>query len=116
MFVIALAIPEAFHDLSGGLSGPVVIAGAYFTLRALFAGVGIYLLGHVGFKRRTVHRWSVARLITAALTIIAVPVLASVPALGQLAVLAALLTGLIVFELVRFARERDELRHGEQHA
>ena len=78
--------------------------------------MAIYLLGHVGFKRRTVHRWSVARLITAALTIIAVPVLASVPALGQLAVLAALLTGLIVFESVRFARERDELRHGEQHA
>ena len=26
MFVIALAIPEAFHDLPGGLPGPVVIA------------------------------------------------------------------------------------------
>ncbi|WP_405065698.1 hypothetical protein OG558_28050 [Kribbella sp. NBC_01510] len=38
------------------------------------------------------------------------------PALGQLAVLAGLLTGLIVFESVRFARERDELLHGEQHA
>ncbi len=37
-------------------------------------------------------------------------------ALGQLAVLAGLLTGLIVFESVRFARERDELRHGERHA
>jgi low temperature requirement protein LtrA len=33
MFVIALAIPEAFHDMPGGLPGPVVIACAYFVLR-----------------------------------------------------------------------------------
>ncbi len=35
MFVIALAIPEAFDDLPGGLPGPVVIALAYFVLRAM---------------------------------------------------------------------------------
>jgi low temperature requirement protein LtrA len=33
MFVIALAIPEAFDDMPGGLPGPVVIACAYFVLR-----------------------------------------------------------------------------------
>jgi low temperature requirement protein LtrA len=35
MFLIALAIPEAFHDLPGGLPGPVVIAVAYFVFRAM---------------------------------------------------------------------------------
>ncbi len=35
MFVIALAVPEAFHDLPGGLSGPVVVAVAYFALRVI---------------------------------------------------------------------------------
>jgi low temperature requirement protein LtrA len=81
-------------------------------LFALFVGVALYLLGHVGFKRRTVHQWSVYRLITAALVLIAIPLVTNVPALGQLAVLAALLTVLVAFEAVRFAQERDELKHG----
>jgi low temperature requirement protein LtrA len=85
-------------------------------LSALFFGVALYLLGHVGFKWRTVHRLGVSRLITAALTLIAVPLLANVPALGQLAVLTVVLAGLVAFESVRFAQERDELKHGEQHA
>jgi low temperature requirement protein LtrA len=85
-------------------------------LSALFFGVALYLLGHVGFKRRTVHRWGVSRLVTAALAVVAVPLLTNVPALGQLAVLTALLAGLVAFESVRFAQERDELKHGEQHA
>lgn len=35
MFVLALAIPEAFGDAPGGLSGPVVVAVCYFVFRAL---------------------------------------------------------------------------------
>jgi len=78
--------------------------------------VVLYLLGHVGFKWRTVHRVGVSRLITAGLVLIAVPVLTKVPALGQVGVLTALLAGLVGFESVRFAQERDQLKHGEQHA
>ena len=85
-------------------------------LFALFGGVAVYLLGHVGFKWRTMHKVGVSRLITAALALIAVPLVAKVPALGQLGVLAALLAGLVAFESVRFAQERDQLKHGEQHA
>ncbi len=33
MFLIALAIPEAFDDIPGGLSGPVVFAVCYFLVR-----------------------------------------------------------------------------------
>lgn len=33
MFLVALAIPEAFHDLDGGLHGPLVIAVCYFAFR-----------------------------------------------------------------------------------
>ncbi|MDX6248187.1 MAG: hypothetical protein QOF10_1547 [Kribbellaceae bacterium] len=81
-------------------------------LYALFFGVVLYLLGHVGFKWRTSRRLGVSRLITAALVVVAVPALGKAPALAQLAVLTALLTGLVAFEAVRFSRERDELRHG----
>jgi low temperature requirement protein LtrA len=35
MFVMALAVPEAFDDIRGGLSGPVVIAFAYLAVRLL---------------------------------------------------------------------------------
>ncbi|MFG1622929.1 low temperature requirement protein A [Kribbella sp. NPDC049227] len=92
------------HHLDDPLKG----VGLY----ALFVGVALYLLGHVGFKRRTVHLWSVSRLITAALVLIAIPLVMTIPALAQLAVLAALLAVLVAFEAVRFAQERDELKHG----
>lgn len=82
-------------------------------LYALFFGVVLYLLGHVGFKWRTTHHVGISRLITAALCILVLPLLTKVPALGQLAVLAALLIGLVAFETVRFAQERDAIRHGE---
>ncbi|GLZ36832.1 low temperature requirement protein A [Actinokineospora sp. NBRC 105648] len=35
MFLIALAIPEAFHDFPGGVSGPTVFAVGYFLVRAV---------------------------------------------------------------------------------
>jgi low temperature requirement protein LtrA len=35
MFVLALAIPEAFDDLEGGLPGPVVVAMCYFLFRLM---------------------------------------------------------------------------------
>ena len=35
MFVAALAVPEAFEDIGGGLSGPVVLALAYLMVRVL---------------------------------------------------------------------------------
>jgi low temperature requirement protein LtrA len=97
----------AHHDLADPLKG----VGLY----ALFGGVVIYLLGHVGFKWRTIHQLSVTRLVAAALALIAVPLVAKVPALGQLGVLAALLAGLAAVESVRYARERDELKHGDHH-
>ncbi|TDD17510.1 low temperature requirement protein A [Kribbella turkmenica] len=96
------------HQLDDPLKG----IGLY----ALFAGAILYLLGHVGFKWRTMHRLSVSRLVTAGLAVIAVPLVVKVPALGQLGVLAVLLAGLVAFEAVRFAQERDELKHGERHA
>ena len=35
MFVLALCIPEAFDDLPGGLSGPVVLALCYLLFRVM---------------------------------------------------------------------------------
>jgi Bacterial low temperature requirement A protein (LtrA) len=35
MFVIALTIPEAWHDAPGGLNGPLVLVGAYLLVRCV---------------------------------------------------------------------------------
>jgi low temperature requirement protein LtrA len=93
------------HHLDDPLKG----VGLY----ALFFGVVLYLLGHVGFKWRTIRTLGTSRLVTAALCAIAPFTLAKVAALGQLAVLTALLAGLVAFESVRFASERDALKHAD---
>jgi hypothetical protein len=35
MFALALSVPEAFDDRSGGLSGPMLFAFAYLAVRLL---------------------------------------------------------------------------------
>lgn len=83
---------------------------------ALFGGVALYLLAHVLFRWRNVHRFSVHRLLVALLALASVPLVAAMPATIALATLTGLLVGLIVYEVVRFAdlrtRLRSELRHG----
>jgi low temperature requirement protein LtrA len=45
MFIIALAIPEAFNDSPGGISSPYAIAVCYFVLRAIHIGTFWALAG-----------------------------------------------------------------------
>ncbi len=39
MFILALSIPEAFHDAPGGLNGPLTVAASYLAFRALHLGM-----------------------------------------------------------------------------
>jgi low temperature requirement protein LtrA len=56
MFVVALTIPEAFDDLPGGLSGPVVFAVCYFLFRMLHLGVfWICAAGDAGLRAQLVR-------------------------------------------------------------
>lgn len=55
MFVVALVIPEAFHDLEGGLDGPVVFVAAYAVVRLVH--LGLYLLAAAedpGLRRQVI--------------------------------------------------------------
>jgi len=78
---------------------------------ALLGGTAIYLLAHVAFRLRNVHRFSGQRLICAAILAALVPVAVEVPALVSLAAVAVLLGVLIAYEAVRFAGLRDRMRH-----
>ncbi len=56
MFVLALCIPEAFDDLPGGLSGPVVLAVCYLIFRAMH--LVMYLIisrEDAGFRRQVLR-------------------------------------------------------------
>jgi low temperature requirement protein LtrA len=86
-------------------------------LWAMYGGVALYLLAHVAFALRSYGVAKVQRLVLAAVLLALVPVMATQPALVSLGVLAALLVALNVFELVRFAETRAQIRHAnhEQH-
>jgi low temperature requirement protein LtrA len=77
---------------------------------ALLGGTAVYLLAHVAFRWRNVHRFSTQRVGVAALCLAAIPAGLAVPALVTLAVLAAVLAGLVAYEHVRFAELRTRLR------
>jgi low temperature requirement protein LtrA len=79
-------------------------------LAALVGGLIVYLLAHVVFKRLTAHTWSHFRLATAGALVLAWPVLGKVPAMGQLAVVAALMLACLVVESVVHAEDRRKIR------
>ena len=77
---------------------------------ALLGGAAVYLLAHVAFRWRNVHRFSAQRVIVAAACVALLPAAVALPALATLAALAVLLSVLVAFERVRFAELRARLR------
>jgi low temperature requirement protein LtrA len=57
MFLIALAIPEAFDDLPGGLPGPTVFALGYLVLRATHVVLFLMVSGADAALRRQILRF-----------------------------------------------------------
>jgi low temperature requirement protein LtrA len=82
---------------------------------ALLGGTALYLLAHVAFRWRNVHRFSAQRLVCAAVLLALLPLGIEVPALVTMAIVAALLALLIAYESARFAELRDRLRHQPGH-
>jgi low temperature requirement protein LtrA len=82
---------------------------------AMLGGTAIYLLAHVAFRWRNVHRFSWQRLIAAAVLVALLPAALELPALATLAIVSALLAVLIVYEAYRFAELRERLRHQLAH-
>jgi low temperature requirement protein LtrA len=82
---------------------------------AMLGGTAIYLLAHVAFRWRNVHRFSWQRLIAAIALVALLPAAVELPALATLAIVGALLCALIVYEARRFAELRERLRHQLAH-
>jgi low temperature requirement protein LtrA len=82
---------------------------------ALLGGLAMYLVAHVFFRYRNVHRFSWQRVLAAAVLIALLPAAVELPALATIAIAAAVLAALIVYETLRFAELRDRLRHQLAH-
>jgi low temperature requirement protein LtrA len=78
---------------------------------ALLGGTGLYLLAHVAFRYRHVHSLNTRRLGLAIVLFAAIPVVHGIAAIAVLAVLVALLTGLIVIETLSYGDSRARIRH-----
>jgi low temperature requirement protein LtrA len=82
-------------------------------LWAMYGGVAAYLLAHIAFRLRNVGSVNRPRLVVATGLLVLAPLAGQLPALGALAVLAAVLVGLIGYEAVRYAEARDAIRHAD---
>jgi low temperature requirement protein LtrA len=78
---------------------------------AMLGGTALYLLAHVAFRWRNVHRFSIQRLLCAILLCALIPAAVELAALVTLAALVAALAVLIAYETAHFADLRARLRN-----
>ena len=78
---------------------------------ALFGGVALYYAGHIGFRLRNVGTLNRPRLFAVALCLALIPVATAVDAFVALAIAAAVTSGVIAYEAVRYAEARSRIRH-----
>jgi low temperature requirement protein LtrA len=95
------------HELDDPLKG--------VALGALVCGVVVYLLAHVAFKWVVARELNPVRLGAAGLLLAAWAPLTEVPALGQLGLVAGVVTLALVVEAVAYAERRREIRDAHLH-
>ncbi|HZG89256.1 MAG TPA: low temperature requirement protein A [Pseudonocardia sp.] len=96
------------HSLADPLYGVPLVA--------LYGGAALYLLAHVGFKRYLTGQLNIERLVVAVLLVAVTPLVAMLPAMASLAIVAVVLAALIGWETHRLAEQRHAIRHAEGHA
>jgi low temperature requirement protein LtrA len=58
IFVVALTIPEAWHDAPGGLNGPLVLVGAYLLVRCVHLTLyAVAATGDPGLRQQVAITW-----------------------------------------------------------
>ena len=82
---------------------------------ALLGGTSVYLLAHVAFRWRNIHTLNRQRLGTALLLPFLIFAAVEIPALVTLAILVAVICGLVAFEAIHFGAARERLRQRLLH-
>ena len=78
----------------------------------LCGGPALYLVAHILFRLRNVHSLNRQRIVASVVLLALIPVVARVSGLAALALVAAVLVGLIVYEALRFREARVRIRSG----
>jgi low temperature requirement protein LtrA len=100
--LLALGLKKTLEHVGDPLRAPIAAA--------LLGGIALYLLAHVAFRWRNVHRVSWQRLLCAVVLVALIPAAVEIAALTTLAIALALLVALIVYEAWRFRALRERLR------
>jgi low temperature requirement protein LtrA len=106
IILIALGVKKTIGDVDHALNAAPAAA--------LFGGVALYYLGHVGFRMRIVGTVNRQRLIAAVVSLALIPLGAEVDAIVALGLAAAVAAAVIAYEAIRFSETRHRVRH--QHA
>jgi low temperature requirement protein LtrA len=101
--LLALGLKKTLGDVDDPLKIEVATA--------MLGGTALYLLAHVAFRWRNVHRFSTQRLVCAVVLVALIPLAVEIASLATLAIALALLAALIAYETVHFAELRERLRH-----
>jgi low temperature requirement protein LtrA len=101
--LVALGMKKTLGDVDDHLKAVPALA--------MLGGTALYLLAHVAFRWRNVHRFNSARFACAILLVALIPLAIEIDALLTLALLAAILVVLLVYETIHFADLRERLRH-----
>ena len=103
IILFALGMKTTLADVDHGLRSEAATA--------LVGGPVLYLLAHVGFKRRALGTLSTQRLVAAAVLVAFVPLAHRFAALTVVATIGTVLWSMLLFELVRFASTRRDVRN-----
>jgi low temperature requirement protein LtrA len=109
--LVAVGLEEVLAFVGGAHDHALEDPLPMFQLSAMFAGVALFLLAHVAFTYRAEGMVKVQRVITAFVIVLLIPPAASLPALGALALLTAVMVLMVGVESVRFAEARERVRH-----
>jgi low temperature requirement protein LtrA len=104
--LLAVGVKHTLADVSAPLRAVPTIA--------LLGGAALYLLAHVAFRMRNMGTLSRRRLLCALLLLASIPIdrALALSSLATLALLAAGMTALILYEVLRYGDVRDRVRHG----
>ncbi len=106
VMLFALGVKKALGLVEHPLSGAIAIA--------LCGGVSLYLVAHVLFRLRNVGTLNRQRLVAAAVCAVLIAVAPGVRALVLLALVAAIMSGLVAYEALRFREARTRVRSAER--
>lgn len=105
--LFALGVKKSVGHLDEPLKDPAAVA--------LCGGLALYSIAHVLFRLRNIGTLAPRRLVLAAVSLACIPVATSLDALLALALLAAIWTAYITYEVVRFKDARAALYASEHH-